>query len=455
MRASIADGAAYSVMVGAGETYFPAFALALGLGEVFAGLTATVPMFTGAIVQCAAPRLIPLAGSHRRWVVLCATLQAVSFVPLVATAIAGWASWPAVMLIATAYWASGLAASPAWNSWMARTVPSGIRAPFFAARTRASHVSVLIGLVASGIVLQFGSKRDAVMYGFAAIFAASAVFRLASAAFLLRQREPFSPPVTELRIQPWRVVQRMGGQEGRLLLYMVAMQIATFVAAPFFTPFMLEQLQLGYAEYVMLLSSSFVAKSLALPMLGRFAHRFGARSLLWVGGTAVVPMAAVWIISHDMRFLVCAQVIGGVAWAAYELATFLLMFETIPDAERTSVLSTFNLLNAAAIVTGTLIGGALLRILGADYSAYLVIFLLSSFGRLLAVPLLRTLGEAPRVPVWIGMRTLAVRPSAGSIDRPILAAVPESPTTNGSSGSTQDGQSTAEEEQALQSVEPS
>ncbi len=47
LRASIADGAGVSAMVGVGETYFAAFALALGTGETVAGLVATLPMLAG------------------------------------------------------------------------------------------------------------------------------------------------------------------------------------------------------------------------------------------------------------------------------------------------------------------------------------------------------------------------------------------------------------------------
>ena len=48
------DAAAYSVMVGCGETYLPAFALALGLGPIVAGMVASVPLLVGATVQLAA-----------------------------------------------------------------------------------------------------------------------------------------------------------------------------------------------------------------------------------------------------------------------------------------------------------------------------------------------------------------------------------------------------------------
>ncbi|MEI6255422.1 MAG: hypothetical protein WCQ77_02145, partial [Planctomycetota bacterium] len=48
---STADAAAFSLMVGFGETYIPAFALALGLGPVAAGMMASVPVLVGAIFQ--------------------------------------------------------------------------------------------------------------------------------------------------------------------------------------------------------------------------------------------------------------------------------------------------------------------------------------------------------------------------------------------------------------------
>src|SRR5215510_3075952 len=64
LRASIGDAAAYSVMVGIGETYFAAFALALGTGETFAGLVATLPMLAGAALQLATPFCLKHARSY-------------------------------------------------------------------------------------------------------------------------------------------------------------------------------------------------------------------------------------------------------------------------------------------------------------------------------------------------------------------------------------------------------
>src|SRR4249920_195901 len=62
LAASIGDAAGVSVMIGLGETYFAAFALALGTGETFAGLVATLPMLAGAALQLATPKIL----QHRR-----------------------------------------------------------------------------------------------------------------------------------------------------------------------------------------------------------------------------------------------------------------------------------------------------------------------------------------------------------------------------------------------------
>jgi len=48
---STGDAASYSLMVGLGETYFSAFALAIGTGQTFAGLLATLPQLAGSLLQ--------------------------------------------------------------------------------------------------------------------------------------------------------------------------------------------------------------------------------------------------------------------------------------------------------------------------------------------------------------------------------------------------------------------
>ena len=72
MRSSIIDAGSYSFMVGPGETYLTAFALALSVGEIATRLLAAFPMLVGATLQLGAPWCIRKFGSQRVWIVGCA-----------------------------------------------------------------------------------------------------------------------------------------------------------------------------------------------------------------------------------------------------------------------------------------------------------------------------------------------------------------------------------------------
>ncbi len=421
LNASIADGTAFSLTVGFGESYLPAFVLAVGLGEVVAGLVATVPLFVGALVQLVSPYGVRKIGSHRRWVLTCATIQSLTFVPIVIAAAVGRISTLAVLALAALYWAAGMSTGPAWNTWIGRLVPRPIRARFFATRTLITQLVVLTGLLVGGAVLQTAATHGMPLMGFTLLFAAAGTSRLVSTGFLAVQRDADLAACADRVVSAREFVRRLGNGEGRLLKYMFFIQLTTQIAGPYFTPYMLTQAEFSYAVYVTLLATAFAAKILAMPAFGRLAQRFGPQRLLGIGGVGLVPLAALWLVSTSPFFLIMVQVAAGVAWGAYELGTFLLLFDTIRDDERTSVLTTFNLINAVAILGGSLAGGLLLKLLAGQPSAYTVIFAVSSLGRAAAIPLLLRITSIARPPVAVGIRTLSVRPSAGSLDAPIVA----------------------------------
>ena len=99
-------------MVGIGETYLPAFVLAAGMGEVAAGFDHHAALVAGALLQLASPAAIRRLGSNRRWVVCCALIQALAFVPLVAAAWFDWEAGRVAFLMASVYWAAGMATGP-------------------------------------------------------------------------------------------------------------------------------------------------------------------------------------------------------------------------------------------------------------------------------------------------------------------------------------------------------
>jgi len=423
LRAMTADGVAFSGMVALGETYVPAFALAAGLGEVVAGLVATVPMLAGACLQMVTPAAVRYLGSYRRWVVLCARLQALSFVPLIVGAAMGKVGLLWVGVATVAYWAFGMSTSPAWNAWVTSLVPSEIRAGFFARRARAAQAALFVALVAGGLALEYGRTHGVELAVFAALFAAAMTSRLISSGFLAAQSEAPGLAASHQSLGAASVWERLRSAGSvRVLTYLIAMKAVTHIAAPYFTPYMLGPLDLSYGRFMTLIAASFAARVAVLPLLGRLAHHRGARSVLWLGGVGIVPLPVLWLVSHDFYYLLALQLFAGTAWVAIELATTLSFFEGIPESDRASVLSVFNLANAAAIATGALAGAQLFTWLDGSAAGYAWLFAISSAGRLLTLALLRRTPAAARIPEGLRMRTLAVRPSGVAVQRPILAS---------------------------------
>ena len=156
-------------MVGIGETYVPAFVLALGLGQVTAALVATLPILAGGVLQMFAPRILHRLRSPRSWVVGSAVVQGLALAPLAIVAI--WGASPAwfVFLCVTVYWAFGLSGGPAWNQWVERLFPRSIRPGFFSRRSRWNQVALLGGLVAGGLVLRYADSIDAAVKALAGL----------------------------------------------------------------------------------------------------------------------------------------------------------------------------------------------------------------------------------------------------------------------------------------------
>jgi predicted MFS family arabinose efflux permease len=442
LKAMNADGFSFSVMVGVGETYLPAFMLARGLGEMNAAMIATVPVLLGSVLQLCAPLVLQRLRSYRRFVVVTASLQAVSMLMLMGLALMQHVAAWTVFVPATLYWAAGLATGPAWNTWVEQLVPRRIRSGFFARRSRLCHVGVLLGLISGGLLLRWSVAHELTVAVFAILFGVGAIGRFVSASMLARQSESLHAGPGRIQPDVDAVVEdcssardkfflllktiRRPGPAGRLVLFLMAIQTAVHVSGPYFNPFMLKVLQLSWVDYMGLLSLGFVGKMLSLPWAGRFANRWGADRLLWVGSLGVVPVSALWFVAQDIWFLACLQILSGLVWGCYELAMLLQFFRQIPGERRVAVLTLYNLGNSAAMVLGTIIGATILNSLGRNYDAYLTVFVASGCLRataLLALPGRRFALQSTQGALKNWMNRLRVNAVEERVSKPVRVLV--------------------------------
>lgn len=424
LRLSLADGACYGLMAGVAEVYLPAFALAIGMPPVLAGLVATVPLLAGGLLQLLAPRAIARARSLRGWTVACMAAQALAFAPLIVVALAGGPQTPIVFAAASVYWAAGMGASASWNPWMARVVPSRIRSRFFGRRQGLAQTAMLVGLVGAGFALHAASGSERVRQVYAVMFALALAARAGSAILIARMGENVDrAPRRRMRLR--HVPARLRGTpRARLLAYLVVASAAAAISGPFVTPYLLHHQGLGYVQYSVFTATIVVSKIAFSPLLGRVMQRVGVRRVLGgcALGIAVIPL--MYIASDAFWWLLFIQFYGGIAWAGFELGALIALFDADDDAERTTMQVAYGALKACGDAAAGFIGGALLGGFGAGAQAYGWVFLASFIARtasalLVVSNLPRTLVRLPGT-ILVSTWTLAIRPWGGTIVRPFV-----------------------------------
>ncbi len=364
LRASVADGACHAAMIGFGEVYLPAFGLFLGASAFQVGLLTTLPMLGAAVAQLAAPRLAYTVGA-RGFVVGAAVVQALCFVPISALALGGGDRYPPLLAGVTLYWLLALGINPVWSAWMGRMMPAHLRGRFFGRRNAAINAALLASTLVGGTLLETSARgAGSAALGFVATFALAAVCRLAGAWFLSRQHDPMigQPPRRPPLVGTLRTLANRPA--GRVIALLILVMGAVNLSAPYFTPYMLRRLRLSYAEFTILSATVLLARILASAYWGRVATRIGNRRVLQVSGTLLVPLAALWVVSDAFVYLIGLQLLAGFAWAGFELATILTLFDATDDTDRAQVLSLYTLLNGVAIVVASVLGGLVLRGLG-------------------------------------------------------------------------------------------
>lgn len=407
LRASVIDGTAYMVMLGLAETFFAVFVLELKLGAVAAGLVLTIPLFVASVLQLGTPWLVRRVKSHRRVVWMSAGFQALALLPMIAIAWVGRAPAWVVFVCAMMYWAGAIVGGPAWSAWMGLIVPKTVRSRFFAFRNRWLQMGVLFGLLVGGGILRASNVLDAwlaqpaqaghamagrdwTLPAFGVLFALAAVARGVSTYYLRRQSEVAVEGAGETSVSGFELLARFRhGNDARLILCLLAVYFARQLAEPFWHPFVKEQLGNTYDRYVLLLAAGFMGKIVALPVLQRVVGRIGPLQLLRHAAVAMVPVTGLWILSGSLAWLIVAQVLSGAALAAWELASFLMLYEAIAPDERTSVISKLTFVQYLAGATGSLMGGWVIAELGKDWRAYAWLFLGTMVVRLALLVLVR------------------------------------------------------------------
>lgn len=372
LKRAVREGSAYSVMAGAGETYFSAYALLLKATTSQIAFLAAVPSLLGSFLQLISAWMGHKARARKPFIVAGVLVQALMWLPMI------WLPYlfPAhAMTIFTAcvivYYAAANFASPGWNSWLGDLVPENERGRYFGNRSRYMNMANFLALAGAGLILHYWQTQAQARIGFSIVFFVAMCARLYGAYQVRKMWEPAPHPVDE-QVRSVRGI--LYGLKRtpflRFSCFQAAMNLSAGIAGPFFAVYMLRDLGFTYLEFMMSTAIVVLAQFATLNMWGRIGDKFGNRVILAATGVIVSLLPLLWLFSTQFWFIVAIQVAGGLSWAGFNLSASNFVYDTVPPARRSVYSAIHNTLGAVAMFIGAALGGYL----GSHLPAHTVLF---------------------------------------------------------------------------------
>ncbi len=397
---SIKDGSFYSVMAGFGDTYLTAFALRLGATNAEIGFLAAIPQLIASISQQVSARVTEITRQRKKLIVTYALLHGIVWLPILLTPFL-FPQTPVAFLIFFACLYASFAAFAAlpWASLMGDLVPEETRGKFFGKRNEITGFVAFLSAIIAGstlgwfdangeLISSFGIQTPSWILGFSALFFIAFVARMASVGYLAKMSEPeYTPPKEREKSSLAHFLRHISRENfGVFTLYASGTQFATYLAAPFFTVYLLSDLKIDYGTFAIYAAVSTFTQLISMPYWGRLADKFGNKTVLNVVGFLIPFIPIAFIFSSQPVYLILINAISGFVWAGFNLLTFNYILDATEPSTRPRYIANYNFLSNLAMFSGALIGGGLATFFAGKsiffVEGLLLLFLLSGLLRL-------------------------------------------------------------------------
>ena len=422
LRYSILDGSFAASMIGFGESFFPAYAVFLQANNIQFGLLTSLPLLLGSLIQLFSHAVLRRFRSRKRLVSLMALFQGFMYLPVILVFFLGTHRMSYLILFACIYWIFGMILSPAWNSWMGDLVPERERGVYFGKRNKITGSSSFFSFLLAGYILHLYPQGATSEYmGYVTIFLLAFSSRIFSYKYLTKKYEPpyEVSPKPEFSFLQFLKEARFRNY-GKYALYLSLMNFSVYMAAPFFTPYMLIDLQLSYLSFTVVNAAAIVVKFLSMTVWGKACDQYGARKVLSLTGYLIPVVPVLWIFSGNVYYLIVIQVAAGFIWAGFELSGLNFIFDSTTSQKRATVIAYQNVLNGTCIFIGAMTGALLVKYNSLFPSRYFLVFVLSGVLRFIVsyflVPGLKEVRVVESIPYAdLFFKIIRTMPTAGVV----------------------------------------
>jgi MFS family permease len=365
----IKDGLAAQTMVTlTGGAFLVAFALMLGASNLVIGLVAAIPPLAQ-LIQIPSVYFVEKF-RVRKIICVYSIIVSRSFWVLIALIPLVFRSelWLSLLIGALLLYAAiGAISSSGWNSWMRDLVPQERLGAFFSKRmSLATALGIPLSL-AAGFYIDYWRKLypEYALYSYSILFFFGFLAGMLDAYFVSTIPEPRMPSIEEppafftLISKPFKDVNFKN-----LILFLGSWNFAVNLAAPFFTVYMLQRLELNISVVITLLVVSQLMNLAFLQLWGRTSDRFSNKSVLGVSGPLFMVCILAWTFTTmpekyvlTMPLLIAIHIFMGISIAGVTLASGNIGLKLAPKGQATAYLAATSFINSIAAGIAPIIGG--------------------------------------------------------------------------------------------------
>lgn len=363
-------------------TYLSVYLLALGATRTQIGLLSSLSSLTAALLLLPGAFLVERWGQRKRFTLLFGGGVARLMIFLVALmpffVDAPGVVWVALAIAVTRDAFSNLA-FPAWMSITGDIVPYEGRGRYFGSRNFIMAIAaILTTLLIGELITRTGSPLGyQIAMGVAFLFGMGGTYSFAQitdpkgdAPQPAGTSMAFSAIWADLRLQHILLVLF-----GTTFLWNFSLN----VAGPFFTVYLVQNLNATATMVGITSVASIITNMLVQRRMGILSDRWGPHRLQMISMFTIPVLPLLWTFATQAWHIILINLLSGVLWGAFTLASFNYLLDLFPDRLRARYSALYQIVVTLSLALGAALGSLLITPLG-----YKVIFLISSVGRFTA-----------------------------------------------------------------------
>jgi MFS family permease len=373
-------------------TYLVVFLLAMGATQTQIGLMSSLSSLTAALLLLPGAMLVERIGKRRNLVLIGGgwarlAILFIALLPLFRLAPAMMI--PVAIAISVSRDAIANLSFPAWMSLTGDIIPIEGRGRYFSSRNFIMGLSGMVMTFVAGLII----TRFIQPVGYqVALIAAFVIGLLSIYSFAhisdrpIKRPQPVAIPQSKRPGQGFSALLKDLTSQREFLYFTGTSALWNFsinIAGPFFNVYLVKNLHADATMVGLTSIASSIATMLAQRKLGDLNDRWGARRLTMISGLLIPIVPLGWLFASSGWHVILINLIGGVLWAGYNLASFNYLLFITPEDNRARFSALFQVIITVSLALGPMLGSQMVAHLG-----YNSIFIASGAGRMIAALLL-------------------------------------------------------------------